>query len=202
MKNNKSIKRIIPLFLVISVVTILIVLSKKSIWIGDYKCEINLINRSVIVEGYRGADEDYDMPLKVGIFDVEFFRPEVFDYNENIKSVFVPKEIKKYVDFCECNNLEKVVFEDGRKTIELTDIACNPKLSTVIFPKDVERIYIDMTGQPGNSGSPVVDIKNGTVIGIYTGASISRTHDIVNQIQCATPVKPLWGLIKKNKRRN
>lgn len=68
--------------------------------------------------------------------------------------------------------------------------------------KDVERIYIDMTGQPGNSGSPVVDIKNGTVIGIYTGASISRTHDIVNQIQCATPVKPLWDLIKKNKRRN
>lgn len=65
--------------------------------------------------------------------------------------------------------------------------------------KDVTRIYVDMSGHPGNSGSPVVDKKTAAVIGIYAGASITTRGIVVNQIHFAIPVKPLWDLIYKNK---
>ena len=66
--------------------------------------------------------------------------------------------------------------------------------------KDVQRIYVDMSGQPGNSGSPVVDKNTGAVIGIFAGAAISKSGVVVSEINYAIPVKPLWELIYKNKR--
>ena len=66
--------------------------------------------------------------------------------------------------------------------------------------KNVERIYVDMSGQPGNSGSPVVDKNNGAVIGIFAGSSIAKSGVLVSEINYAIPVKPLWELISKNKR--
>ena len=57
-----------------------------------------------------------------------------------------------------------------------------------------------MSGQPGNSGSPVVDQSTGAVVGIFAGAAISKSGVVVSEINYAIPVKPLWELIYKNKR--
>ena len=65
--------------------------------------------------------------------------------------------------------------------------------------KEVLRIYLDMTGQPGNSGSAVIDKKTGCLIGVFSGASVSTEKYFEHEINFAIPVKPLWDLIYKNR---
>lgn len=65
--------------------------------------------------------------------------------------------------------------------------------------KEVLRIYLDMTGQPGNSGSAVIDKKTGCLIGVFSGASVSTEKYFEHEINFAIPAKPLWDLIYKNR---
>ena len=63
--------------------------------------------------------------------------------------------------------------------------------------EEVLRIYVDISGQPGNSGSAVIDKNNGCIIGIFSGASLNIGKYTVDEINYAIPVKPLWDLIYK-----
>ena len=89
--------------------------------------------------------------------------------------------------------LSQMSFNEG-KVQSINKDNCMPENE-----KDVERIYLDLSGQPGNSGSPVVDKKTGSVIGIFAGASLARKGYLVNEINYAIPLKYLWNLIYKNK---
>ena len=60
---------------------------------------------------------------------------------------------------------------------------------------DLERIYVDLKGECGNSGSALVDLISGRVIGIFSGASIDREANAV--INYAIPIKYVYDLIRK-----
>lgn len=61
----------------------------------------------------------------------------------------------------------------------------------------IERIYVDLTGHPGNSGSGVINTQTGECIGVFAGASLDRTETPIVEMNFAIPVKYLWDLIDK-----
>lgn len=61
---------------------------------------------------------------------------------------------------------------------------------------NVERIYLDLTGHPGNSGSGVIDSRSGECIGIFAGASLGRTSVNAVEMNFAIPIRYLWDLIE------
>ena len=62
---------------------------------------------------------------------------------------------------------------------------------------EVERIYVDLTGHPGNSGSGVIHGLTGECLGVFAGASLDRRSTPVVEMNFAIPVKYLWDLISR-----
>ena len=60
---------------------------------------------------------------------------------------------------------------------------------------NMKRIYLDLSGTHGNSGSAVVDVKTARVIGIFSGASVDRNANA--EINYAIPTEYIWALIDK-----
>ena len=58
---------------------------------------------------------------------------------------------------------------------------------------NLKRIYLDLSGTHGNSGSAVVDVNTARVIGIFSGASIDRGANA--EINYAIPTEYIWQLI-------
>ena len=61
---------------------------------------------------------------------------------------------------------------------------------------DMKRIYLDLSGTHGNSGSAVIDAKTVRVIGIFSGASVDRGANA--EINYAVPSKYIWDLINNS----
>ncbi len=61
---------------------------------------------------------------------------------------------------------------------------------------DMRRIYLDLSGTHGNSGSAVIDMATARVIGIFSGASIDRGANA--EINFAIPTKYIWDLINNS----
>ena len=59
----------------------------------------------------------------------------------------------------------------------------------------IDRIYVDLHGVPGNSGSAVIDKKTGRVIGIYSGASLGTKDGFTSELNYAMPIKYVWDLL-------
>lgn len=59
----------------------------------------------------------------------------------------------------------------------------------------VDRIYVDIVGVPGNSGSALINKATGEVVGIYSGASIHHQHGIAHEMKYAMPIKYAWELL-------
>lgn len=53
-------------------------------------------------------------------------------------------------------------------------------------------IFADMFGQPGSSGSPIIDKSTNKVIGVFFGG-ISKGD--VNMIKCFTPIDVIWNFV-------
>lgn len=64
---------------------------------------------------------------------------------------------------------------------------------------DVTKIFVDISGQPGSSGSGVIDKNTGKCIGIFAGAAIHNSNNLKLTINYAIPVDYLWKLILNNK---
>lgn len=64
---------------------------------------------------------------------------------------------------------------------------------------DVTKIFVDISGQPGSSGSGVITKKNGKCIGIFAGAVIHNVGTLKLTINYAVPIDYLWNLILKIK---
>ena len=60
---------------------------------------------------------------------------------------------------------------------------------------DMRRIYLDLSGTHGNSGSAVIDVSSARVIGIFSGASVDRNANA--EINFAIPTSYIWDLINK-----
>ncbi len=55
-------------------------------------------------------------------------------------------------------------------------------------------VFADMFGKPGNSGSPIIDVRTSKVIGVFWG-SIGKSTD---QINCFTPIGAILSLVFPN----
>ncbi len=62
--------------------------------------------------------------------------------------------------------------------------------------KDIDWIYVDLTGSAGNSGSGVIDKQNGRCVGIYAGASLGYSGNVQFKLNRCIPIKYLWDLIE------
>ena len=62
---------------------------------------------------------------------------------------------------------------------------------------EVERIYVDLTGHPGNSGSGVINASTGECVGVFAGASLDKAGIVVVEMNYAIPVRYLWELIDR-----
>ena len=63
---------------------------------------------------------------------------------------------------------------------------------------DTDFIYLDLLGQPGSSGSGVIDKATGRAIAVFKGAAIN-SNDPSLKIRMSIPVKYLWNLLKSLK---
>ena len=63
--------------------------------------------------------------------------------------------------------------------------------------KDIDRIYVDLTGVPGNSGSGVIEKNTGKCVAVYAGASIGRQSGISHTLNFGIHLKYLWDLMQK-----
>lgn len=62
----------------------------------------------------------------------------------------------------------------------------------------ITKIFVDIVGQPGSSGSGVINKNNGKCIGIFAGAAIHNIGTLKSTINYAIPIDYLWNLILKN----
>ncbi|MCF0107860.1 MAG: AAA family ATPase [Bacilli bacterium] len=60
-----------------------------------------------------------------------------------------------------------------------------------------DKIYVDLTGSAGNSGSGVISKTSGRCIGIYAGASLGYSSNVQFKLNYSIPTKYLWDLLKK-----
>ena len=65
-----------------------------------------------------------------------------------------------------------------------------------ISGSDMRRIYLDLSGTHGNSGSAVIDAQTARVIGIFSGASVDRHANA--EINYAIPTRYIWDLINNS----
>ena len=62
---------------------------------------------------------------------------------------------------------------------------------------EADQINLDVSAKSGNSGSCVIDIESGLVIGILCGSSISQSGNLVEEINYCRPISYIWDLIRK-----
>lgn len=60
--------------------------------------------------------------------------------------------------------------------------------------RNKEVINLDCSAKSGNSGSCVVDMKNGYVVGVLVGSHLSGT-DVIEEINYCSPIKNVWKLL-------
>jgi len=60
----------------------------------------------------------------------------------------------------------------------------------------VDRIYVDISGVPGSSGSAVINKNSGECIGIYSGASLTRQQNVTSEVSYAMPISYVWELLE------
>ena len=63
----------------------------------------------------------------------------------------------------------------------------------------ITKLFVDISGKPGSSGSGVVSKETGKCVGIFAGAAINSGQNIKLTMNYAVPVNYLWDLIFKLK---
>lgn len=86
------------------------------------------------------------------------------------------------------SRLNNISFTEGRVISYNSD-------SMIKDEDKIERIYVDLKGVPGNSGSAVIDKTTGQVVGIFSGASVNWQNSFPNELNYAIPVKYVLALL-------
>lgn len=70
-------------------------------------------------------------------------------------------------------------------------------ISSVQNQNNIERVLLDISAKSGNSGSPVIDMNTGKVLGILRGSIINKSTNITEEINYMSPIKYLFELINE-----
>ena len=68
-------------------------------------------------------------------------------------------------------------------------------ISSVQNQNNVEKVLLDISAKAGNSGSPVIDMNTGKILGILCGSIINQGSNITEEINYMSPIKYLFELI-------
>jgi|GEM_PF-2784938 len=79
----------------------------------------------------------------------------------------------------------------GKRTAQDCSYFAGKIASTIMDQHEYDCINIDMSGKSGNSGSAVLDMKTGNVIGVFRG-SITEGEGLVEEINYMRPIKYFW----------
>ena len=66
----------------------------------------------------------------------------------------------------------------------------------------IDRIYVDLTGHSGNSGSGLIARQLNQCIGVYAGGSLGYSGPVVIKMNYAIHIKYLWDLIERLDKEN
>lgn len=55
-------------------------------------------------------------------------------------------------------------------------------------------VLLDISAKAGNSGSPVIDVSTGKVIGILCGSVLNHSQNLTEEINYMRPIKYFWDL--------
>lgn len=84
------------------------------------------------------------------------------------------------------DRFEKITITEGKIQSINKDNTVNDNLT---------KIFVDISGQPGSSGSGIINKSNGKCIGIFAGAVIQNVGTLKLTINYAMPIEYLWNLI-------
>ncbi len=112
--------------------------SNNQYWEGDFKIEVNDELKTVEIYGYQG-DGNLVIPSEIESYKVDYI--DDFIENEDIISVYIPLELDPEVKtiFDNCNNLNKIEYAKGTKTINTEVFDCN-NLKELVIPEGVEEV--------------------------------------------------------------
>lgn len=68
-------------------------------------------------------------------------------------------------------------------------------ISSIQKQNKSEKILLDISAKSGNSGSPIIDIATGKVLGILCGSILNESTNITEEINYMSPIKYLFSLI-------
>jgi V8-like Glu-specific endopeptidase len=130
----------------------------------DYKCEL------------MSTSNELDVALlKLDGIDLPYL---------NIEKDYIAYEYEKGSEVC----LSGYPF--GKRTA--SDCSYNPgTISAILSDYEPECVNLDISGKCGNSGSPVLDMKTGSVIGIFRG-SMDEGEKKIEEINYMRPIKYFW----------
>lgn len=139
---------------------------------------------------YR-TNKDRDVALIV-IKDKDYTLP-YFTLSENRINELSPIMMGGYP--FGANRLNNISFNEGSVQSYNKDVYQGDK------DKNIERIYVDMSGVPGSSGSPVIDKQTGKVIGVFSGSSLNHKENLTSEINYAMPIEYIWDLLPKSNKK-
>lgn len=65
-------------------------------------------------------------------------------------------------------------------------------ISSIQQHNQAERVLLDISAKAGNSGSPVINLSTGKVIGILCGSIINQSCNLTEEINYMSPIKYLF----------
>lgn len=110
---------------------------------------------------------------------------------DNIEFNYLPISINE--EYKPLENVLMIGYPFGGETYQEVSYFKGQILSKNIINQDRQVIFVDISGKPGSSGSPVISNKTNKVIGVYFGG-ISSNNEMIN---CFTPIEHIWKLLKK-----
>lgn len=83
--------------------------------------------------------------------------------------------------------------------ISLTDGKIQAINKDKVIGDGITKLFVDIEGKPGSSGSGVISKDTGKCIGVFAGAAINASEDLKLTMNFAIPIDYLWDLILKLK---
>ena len=132
-----------------------------------------------------------DVVLSNKEYDYAIIKLESNEYN------FAELSIEDHIELG--NDIIILGYPFGKKlndhVMELSLSFTRGYISSVQNQNNVERVLLDISAKSGNSGSPVIDMNTGKVLGVLRGSIINQSTNITEEINYMSPIKYLFELI-------
>lgn len=71
-------------------------------------------------------------------------------------------------------------------------------ISSVQSKNDLDYVLLDISAKAGNSGSPVINVSTGEVIGILCGSILNQSDTLTEEMNYMRPIKYFWENLTEN----